>query len=151
MSEFYIQLVTRSGRKDLLDQYLSWVEYWSERLMCPEGISCYDNDPSVDFDNWNSRLGTWHGYSIRGFYNAVVHACFGVNFDEDGLHILPSPADEGTELCNLHFGKKSFDIRLIGEGGAIREVKLNGRSLGAVSHITFGDLSEYNRIEILRG
>ena len=149
MSEFFVRLVNRFGRKDLMEQYLSWVEYWSERLMCPEGIPCYDNDAQVPFDNWNCRCGIWHGYSIRGFYNAIVHAYVGVDFDEEGLNIHPYSGEE-LELENLHFGERSFHIRITGRGREVERVILNGTDMGKVTVIPYDRMELCNRMEIVR-
>lgn len=150
MSEFYIRLINQFNRPDLIRQYISWIEYWAERLMCPEGIPCYDNDPNVPFDNWNCLCGIWHGYSIRGFYNAVVHAFIGVDFDEKGLNIYPYSGEE-AELLNLHFGNKTFNIQMRGSGRHVKSVRLNGEDLGAVTVIPFERFCAHNTVEVIRG
>lgn len=149
MSEFYTRLVNKYDRPDLINQYASWVEYWTGKLMCPEGISCYDNEFEVPYDNWNSLCGTWQGYNIRGFYNSLVHAFVGVDFDEKGMNIYPYSGEE-LELLNLHFGNKSFDVKMIGSGKNIKDIILNGKSIGAVSVIPYNILKEKNTVEVIR-
>lgn len=149
MSEFYTRLINQSDRPDLVNQYIGWVEYWSERLMCPEGIPCYDNDSEVPFDNWNCLCGIWHGYSIRGFYNSIVHAYVGVDFDENGMNFYPYSGEEVT-LYNLHWGEKTFDVFMKGSGTSVETVHLNGKNLGSVRSIPYHILEKHNRIEVVR-
>ena len=149
MSEFYTRLANRADRNDLLQQYAGWVEYWTERLTCPEGISCYCDDENVPFDNWNSLCGVWHGYSMRGFYNAIIHSYVGVDIDHKGLNIYPRTGPELT-LEGLHFGRKTFDITLSGSGTEVENVIVNGEALGSVINIPHSMLKQYNTVMIHR-
>lgn len=149
MSEFYVRLLNRFDRPELIGQYAEWVEYWSERLMCPEGIPCYGNRKEVPFDSWNCMCGIWHGYSIRGFYNAIIHGYVGVDFDENGLNIYPYSGEE-VSVENLHFGERTFDITMQGSGKEIENVILNGSSLGSVTSIPFHQFSIHNTVQIVR-
>ena len=149
MSEFYTRLINRFNRPELVEQYLGWVEHWTGRLMCPEGISCYSNEADVPYDRWNAQPGIWHGYSIRGFYNALVHSYIGVDFDERGMNFYPYSGEE-VAIENLHFGEKSFDVEMKGSGAKIREVVLNGESLGSVTSIPYEMLKEKNIVQVWR-
>lgn len=149
MSEFYIRLLNRFDEPQLLRQYAGWIEYWTGRLMCPEGIPCYNWEANVPFDNWNCLCGIWQGYSMRGFYNAVVHGYVGVDFDDQGMHIYPYSGEELT-LSNLHFGERTFDIAMRGSGKAVASVVLNGEDLGAVTVIPFAKLQKHNTLEVTR-
>ncbi len=149
MSEFYIRLINRFDRADRLEQYAGWVEYWAERLMCPEGIPCYGNRREVPFDAWNCMCGIWHGYSIRGFYNAIVHGYVGIDFDEKGMNIYPHTGEELT-LTQLHFGDKTFDITVQGSGPAVASVMLNEESLGNVTTIPYERFDDCNKVLIVR-
>jgi len=150
MSEFYTRLINKYDRPDLINQYASWVEYWTEKLMCPEGISCYDNEYEVPYDNWNARCGTWHGYNMRGFYNSLVHAFVGVDFDENGLNIYPYSGEE-LELNNLHFGERTFDIKMSGSGKNVKKVIFNGEDLGSILTVPFEKMQSTNTVEVIRG
>lgn len=149
MSEFYTRLINKQNRPELIRQYVGWVSYWSEKLMCPEGISCYDDNAEVPFDSWNCCSGIWHGYSMRGFYNAVVHSVFGVSIGMNRINFHPYSGEE-MELTNLHFGNKTFDIKMLGSGGRIEKVFLNGENIGAVYGIALDKLALKNKIEIYR-
>lgn len=149
MSEFYTRLVNKQNRPDLMNQLIGWVEYWSEKLMCPEGISCYDDNPEVPFDNWNCCPGIWQGYSMRGFYNAVVHSVFGVSIGKNKLNFHPYSGEE-MELNKLHFGKRLFNIKMLGSGNKIKKVTVNGKNIGEVYSIDMDSLAEKNDIEVYR-
>lgn len=150
MSEFYTRLINRFDRSDLLEQYIGWIEYWTNRLMCPEGISCYCSQKDVPFDNWNAAPGIWHGYSIRGFYNAVIHSYVGVDFDEQGLNFHPHSGDD-VRIENLHWGNMTFHIAIHGGSNIIQRVTLNGKDLGNVNSIPYEMLKSENSVEVFRG
>ncbi len=149
MSEFYTRLANAQDKPELLSQYVDWLCYWSEKLMCPEGISCYEWDKNVPYDGWNALPGSWHGYSIRGFYNAIVHSYIGVDFDRNGLNLYPYSGDE-VAIDNLHFGAYTFDVQMQGSGPYIQRVMLNDKDLGCVNNIPVALLGKHNRIEVLR-
>lgn len=149
MSEFYTRLVNTVDRSDLMEKYIKIIEYWTEKLMCPEGIPCYADRADVPFDNWNCLCGIWHGYSIRGFYNAVIHNYIGVDFNKSGVNFYPY---SGDEVCieNLHFGKYTFNIKMQGSGKNIKNINLNGKDLGGIKNIPFEKLASDNYIEVTR-
>ena len=149
MSEFYIRLINRFDRPKLMNQYIGWVEYWTERLMCPEGIDCYCDDPNVPFDNWNAMPGIWHAYSVRGFYNAIVHGFIGIDFDENGINFYPYSGEE-VSVEQLHWGEKTFSVSMRGSGPLILDVVLNGVSLGSVKTIPYKLLARENEIFVYR-
>lgn len=148
-SEFYTRLLNLQNKPEELNQYAGWVEYWSKKLMCPEGISCYDDSYEVEYDNWNAQCGIWQGYSIRGMYNAIVHNFIGVDFNRYGINFYAYSGEE-LEIENLHFGNRSFNIKMSGSGKQIEKVILNGEDIGSVSSIKFEQLKNKNSIEVIR-
>ena len=150
MSEFFIRICNKENRKDLIDRYIKYVEYWSLRLMCPEGIPCNAETPNVPFDNWNCFCGIWHAYSVRGFYNAILHGYVGVNINQNGINFHPYEGEE-VSVLGLNYGKRKFDINIKGSGTKIKNVTLNGKDLGAVNLIEFKDLCDNNIITVTRG
>ncbi len=147
MSEFYTRLLNRAGDRDGMRQYIGWLSYWTERLTCPEGIQCFFNEAEPPADNWNSLSGICNAYSIRGFYNAIVHNLVGVDFDNQGLHIHPMRG-ECLTLNNLHFGKYCFDISV--EWGDADGVILNGVPLLDGKVIPFASMAEKNTLRVIR-
>lgn len=147
--EAYSRLINFENRRDLIDKMIGWIECWTKILQCPECIDCYVNENKPKLDFWNSINGSWQAFSMRGWYESVVHAVFGVDFDEDGMNIYPYDGDE-MSLNGLNFAGKRFDIRMSGSGSNINSVILNGRNIGSVRKIFFSDFSEKNIMEIIR-
>ena len=65
------------------------------------------------------------------------------------MNIYPYSGEE-LELLNLHFGNKSFDVKMMGSGKNIKEVILNGKSIGAVAVIPYIIFKENNTVEVIR-
>lgn len=147
--ECYSRLINFENRKDLIEQWISWVSCWTDILMCPEGIDCYDNINRPKPDGWNAVNGTWQTYSIRAWYEAAVHSVVGVDFAENGMNIYPYDGEEMT-LKNLHYCGRTFDIHMKGSGCDIENVTLNGREIGAVREISMDNFEKHNIIEIIR-
>ena len=149
MSEFYTRLANRYDRPDLLRQWGEWVEGWTRRLMCPEGISCYADEAMPPFDNWNCQPGIWHGYSMRGWYTAAVHSVVGVDLDAGGLTVYPYSGEE-MALRGVHYGEKTLDIVMRGSGPYVEKLTVNGTELRALHKVPADLLREHNRIEVRR-
>ena len=148
-SECFARLCNLENRKDLIEKLISWIECWTDILTCPEGIDCYDNINEPKTDGWTSINGAWQAYSMRAWYEAVVHSVIGVDFSENGLNIYPYDGEEIT-VENLHYNGKSFDIHMLGSGTGIKEVVLNGRNIGAVKEIQWDKFQQRNIVEITR-
>ncbi len=147
--ECYSRLINFENRKDLIEQWIDWVSCWTDILMCPEGIDCYDNVNKPKPDGWNAVNGTWQTYSLRGWYEAAVHSVVGIDFAENGMNIYPYDGEE-MSLKNLHYNGKSFDIYMKGSGRYIKDVILNGKSIGAVKEIAMSCFKAHNTVEVTR-
>ena len=149
ISECFARLINLENRKDLIEKFIGWIGCWTNVLMCPEGIDCYDNRNEPKPDGWNAVNGSWQAYSMRAWYEAAVHSVVGVDFSEDGMNLYPYDGEEMV-LKNLHFGHRTFTVSMLGSGCAIRDVILNGNSIGAVSSIPVERFAQDNRIEVFR-
>lgn len=147
--ECYSRLINFENRKDLIEQWIEWISCWTDILMCPEGIDCYNNRNIPKPDGWNAVNGTWQTYSMRAWYEAAVHSIVGVDFAENGMNIYPYDGEE-MSLKNLHFNGKSFDIYMKESGRNVKDVILNGKSIGAVREIPMDKFKTYNTVEIIR-
>ena len=147
--EIYSRLINFTNRKDLIEQFIGWISCWTDILMCPEGIDCYDNINEPKPDGWNAVNGTWQAYSIRAWYEAIVHSVVGVDFAENGMNIYPYDGEEMT-LKNLHFAGKTFDVYMKGSGCRIENVILNGKSIGGVKEIAMSNFDVHNIVEVIR-
>ncbi|AEE97822.1 hypothetical protein [Mahella australiensis] len=124
-TEYFIKLANLTNRNDLIQKWIGWVSRWTEKLMCPEGISYYIETDDPDTDSWNALPGTWHGYSMRGWYQAAVHGVVGVEADAGGLTFYPYDGAEVT-LRGLHYMGKAFDIEIKGNGRYIEWIDVDG-------------------------
>lgn len=123
--EYFMRLINSHDRSDLITKWVGWVSYWTKQLMCPEGISCYLETDQPECDRWTTLPGAWHGYSMRGWYQAAIHGVFGVCGDTGGLTFYPYSGEE-MSLRNFHFHNHTFDIELIGSGPHIDWIDVGG-------------------------
>lgn len=147
--ECYTRLINFENRKDLIEKFIGWVSCWTDILMCPEGIDCYDNINEPKTDCWNAVNGAWYGNSMRAWYEAVIHSVVGIDFSHRGMNIYPYSGEE-LNLKNLNYNGKIFDICMKGSGANISDVILNGKSLGRVKNISMDKFEKNNTIEIIR-
>ena len=147
--ECYTRLINFENRKDLIEKVIAWISCWTDILMCPEGIDCYDNINEPKPDGWNAVNGTWQAYSMRAWYEAAVHSIVGVDFDQDGMNIYPYDGEEMT-LKNLHFAGKTFDLYMKGSGCNIKKIVLNGKAIKPVGRIAIDEFDSHNTVEIVR-
>lgn len=148
--EYYARLMNFEDRKDLIDKYVQRISYWTNMLTCPEGINCYIDTETPETDFWTTENGVWQSYSMRAWYEATVHSIVGIDTDFDGINIYPYSGEEMT-LKNLHYCGKTIDVYMKGSGKKIKSVKLNGKDLGTVSHVSKSLLNAQNKLEVLRG
>lgn len=119
--EYFARLINQFDDRELIEKWISWVSYWTGNLLCPEGISCYVNTSTPPLDNWNCQNGTWHAYSMRGWYQAAVHSVVGVDADEGGLTFYPYGGEE-MELSGFHYRGRQYTVRMAGSGRYIRTI-----------------------------
>lgn len=148
-SEYFARLINEENRKDLIDKFISWIEYWTDKLMCPEGVDCYVETETPDTDFWTCINGAWQAYSIRAWYEAVVHAVVGVEIANDGIYLYPYSGEE-MSLLGLNFGQKKLDVYMKGSGTKIKNVTVDGQKLGAIYKIEKKYLSDHSVIEVER-
>ncbi|SEO96986.1 hypothetical protein [Paenibacillus sp. OV219] len=124
--EYFMHLINGQNRKDLIDQWVGWVSYWTKKLTCPEGISCYLDTDEPEVDRWNTTKGTWHAYSIRGWYQAAIHGVVGVGMEAGGLTFYPYDGEE-MRLEGLHYRGRRFNIELRGSGCYVDAIEVDGK------------------------
>lgn len=149
MGEYYASLINRFNRQELLETYTQWLSYWTEKLMCPEGISCYSEQEVAETNHWNALQGTWQAYNIRGWYQGILHFWVGVEIIENALLLHPH-SGPALSITGLHWGEIRMDIEVKGQGETIKEVILNGKSIGAVQQISKNKLGTTNQIIVYR-
>ncbi|MBP3961517.1 hypothetical protein [Paenibacillus lignilyticus] len=132
--EYFMQLINDGNRPDLIEQWIGWVSYWTGKLTCPEGISCYIDTAEPDVDRWNTENGTWHAYSMRGWYQAAIHGVVGVSMEAGGITFHPYAGEEMT-LEGLYFGEQRLDIAMIGSGPYVESIEVEGHVLEATNKL----------------
>jgi hypothetical protein len=145
--EYYMRLINSHNRGDLIEQWIGWVSYWTRKLTCPEGIPCYIDTDEPDLDRWNTSKGMWHGYSMRGWYQAAIHGVVGVGMEAGGLTFYPYAGEEMT-LQGLHFRNKILDIEMKGSGPYIQAIEIEGQTLLATNKLPVDLMDKGNRVQI---
>ena len=125
MSEFYMKLINSGNRRDLIEQWIGWVSYWMKKLTIPEGVSTYINTDEPELDRWDSLCGTWQAFSVRGWYQAIMHGIVGVGIDAGGVTFYPYEGEE-IRLKGLHYAGRKLDIEMCGSGKYIEAIVVDG-------------------------
>jgi len=126
MGEYYMKLINENNRVDLINQWIGWVSYWTQKLTIPEGIPCYIDTSEPEHDNWDTLCGTWQAYSTRGWYQAALHGVVGVGIDAGGVTFFPYEGEE-IKLLNLHYLDRTLDIEMQGSGRYIEFIDVDGQ------------------------
>jgi hypothetical protein len=145
--EYYMRLINGQDRADLIEQWVGWVSYWTGKLTCPEGISCYIDTDEPDVDRWNSMKGAWHAYSVRGWYQAAIHGVVGVGMEAGGLTFYPYSGEEMT-LNGLRFLNRIFDIEMKGSGSYIEMIEVGGAKLRGTNKLPADAVAGGSRVHV---
>jgi hypothetical protein len=116
VEENVMRLLHRSGKTELLKKWANWVEYWINKLIVPEGISYMIETDKPESDSWNCEPGTWQAYTMRQWYQDILHSYLGISFDHDGITISPPFGCGFFSLKNLHYMGGVINIECGGSG-----------------------------------
>lgn len=147
--EYFARLINKFDKQELIDKWQHWVAVWTDRLLCPEGISCYEECSEPDLDGWNCQSGTWQAYSMRGWYQAAVHSLLGIEFDYGGIIISPH-SGKPMKVENLHWADMQLDIEITGKGKYIDLIDVNGEKISSTCMIPYDLLKMENKITVTR-
>jgi len=134
MGEYYIKLVNENNRLDLIQQWIGWVSYWTKKLTIPEGIPCYIDTEEPEHDRWDTLCGTWQAYSVRGWYQAIIHGVVGLEIDAGGITFFPYEGEE-MKLKGFHYLNKILDFNMCGSGRYIEYIEINGKSIRGTNKV----------------
>ena len=124
-SEYFIRTANGNNRSDLITKFTGFIERWTDKLTCPEGIPYYAETEDIEFDRWNTLKGTWQVFGLKGWYQAVIHGIVGVDVDAGGITFYPYSGEE-MKLKGLQAAGKILDIEMKGSGEFIEEINVNG-------------------------
>jgi len=140
VEENVMRLLNRLGKKEILKKWAGWVGYWTGKLIIPEGISYMIETAEPETDRWNCEPGTWQAYTMRQWYQDVLHSYLGVSLDYGGVSF--SPAGCGAySLENLCFMGGVINIECSGRGAYISEIDVMGMTISGTRKIPFDMLN----------
>jgi hypothetical protein len=121
----------RDGRA--IQRWLDLVELTYRQLgYCPEFLSLH----APDAERWLHHGAAWNLNCATGWYSAILHALFGLQFDPGGITVLPVPGihDNAGHRCHGQVGKLYFrgghwDFASEGEGDHIVDLRVDGEPL----------------------
>lgn len=126
--ESFVRMINLGNRRDLIDRWIGWLCYWHGLLTCPEAVSCHIETNRPETDRWSALKGTWQAFTMRTWYQAIVHGVVGVDADAGGITFYPYSGEEMT-LRGLHYLGKTFDIHMKESGPFIEYVEVAGKRL----------------------
>ncbi|MDR1061531.1 MAG: hypothetical protein LBL83_10080 [Clostridiales bacterium] len=141
---YMVRLASRAGNAALLRKWAGWVAYWTELLLCPEGVSCLVETDRPDTDSWNCEHGTFQAYTMRKWYEDVLHGYLGIVPDCGGIGFSPSGVG-GYRLENLHYRGLRCNIECGGEGRYIGSLRVGGETLAGTCKIPEAALRRNSR------
>jgi len=148
VEESVVRLANRTGGADILNKWAGWVEYWTDQLLCPEGVPYLIETDRPEPDRWNCEPGTWQAYSVRKWYQDIFHGYLGIVPDAGGVTFSP-PGTGGYLVENLHYRGKRLNIEGRGDGRYIEEIRIDGKPV-AGTYKTPADCPGENIVVITR-
>lgn len=125
---YFVQTANRMKQGDLLCHWGEHVGYWTRNLLCPEGISYMIETKYPEKDRWNTNSGIWQAYSMRSWYQNILHGYLGVLCDNGGFTFSPGGTGD-YKIGNMHYMGKTWTIEGIGTGCYIDAVKIGDYSI----------------------
>ena len=136
VEENVMRLMNRQGKTDILKKWASWVAYWTNKLLVPEGISYLIETETPETDRWNCEPGTWQAYTMRQWYQDILHAYLGVSFDYGGVNISPSGVG-AYSVSGLYYKGGTINIHCTGSGKEIKEIIINNKKISGTRKIPY--------------
>ena len=147
--EYYVRLANRLRDTDAVKKYADYIAYWSEHLMCPEGINCHADTQTPAMDGWTTLNASWQAFSMRTWYSGAMQSILGFIIEDGSLTV--SPTDIGDfRMENLSVGKHKCNITVKGSGKYLDRITVNGRTLRGTAKIPEDLLEKTNEITVYR-
>lgn len=147
--EYYIRLANRLRDTDAVKGYADYIAYWSEKLMCPEGINCHADTKTPAMDGWTTLNASWQAFSMRPWYSGAMQSILGFIMEDGGITF--SPTDIGNfRMENLTVGKHNINVTVKGKGKYLDRITVNGKTLRGTAKIPEDLLEKTNEITVYR-
>jgi len=140
VEENVMRLLNRQGKTEILEKWAGWVGYWTGKLIVPEGISYMIETTEPETDRWNCEPGTWQAYTMRQWYQDVLHSYLGVSLDYGGVSFSPAGCGEYS-LQNLSYMGGVINIHCSGKGRYVGEICVNGKVICGTRKVPFDMLN----------
>lgn len=147
--EYYIRLANRLRDTEAVKGYADYIAYWSEKLMCPEGINCHADTKTPAMDGWTTLNASWQAFSMRTWYSGAMQSILGLILEDGSLTV--SPTDIGDfRMENLSIGKHKANVSVVGKGKYLDRINVNGKILRGTAKIPEDILGKENEITVYR-
>jgi hypothetical protein len=120
---YFVNTANRMKQTDLLQFWSERVGYWTRKLLCPEGTSYMIETDAPELDNWNANSGIWQAYSMRNWYQNILHAYLGITCDNGGFTFSPSGTGD-YKVESLHYRGGKWTIEGCGSGHYVDYIKI---------------------------
>ncbi len=121
-----IQVLTSSHQNKAIGRWLETVADCYRSLgYCPEFVAPDPDQPSSR--RWLKHGAAWNLNCTAGWYNALIHALGGVEFDADG--ITCSPATRSSSIKDIAYRTGKWSIQQSGAGHTIKDLIVDGQRI----------------------
>ncbi|VGO16249.1 hypothetical protein PDESU_04840 [Pontiella desulfatans] len=145
--ESFVRMANALDRKDLLERWVGWLEYWYGQLSCPEAVSCHIETDRPETDRWSALKGAWQAFAMRTWYQGIVHGVVGVDADAGGITFHPYSGEEMV-LEGLHYLGKTFDFSMQGSGPFIETLEVGGRTVRGTNKLPLECYQDKNHVAV---
>lgn len=147
--EYFLRSANILNRRDLIDKWIGWVSYWTDQLMCPEGISIHAEYDTPPKDGWTTLNGSFQAFVMRPWYAGILQNVIGINMEDGEITVCPCDGDY-YHISNLKCRQGNLDVEIKGSGRYIRSINVNGIVLNGTNKIPSDMLKKHNKIVITR-
>jgi hypothetical protein len=144
---FFRGAMRAAGRGRELAQIFDVINWFWSRYTIPEGFTYDAENEGFTADNPGGK----QPFGGQGFYGNFFRTIVGLEVDERGVIVTPSPARKELSVEGLIVRGKKIDLSVTGTGRHA-EISFNGEKLGAgPAVIPFRKLKAKNRIVVRNG
>lgn len=121
-----VKLLARAGKWSAVQKWLNLVEEYNSRLgYCPEFISTNQKHDKI----WFHHGAVWNLNCATGWYQALLLAIFGSEFDEGGITFFPTQIGHNASLQGLKFRNGTWNISKAGNGQYLSNLEIDGEKI----------------------